>query len=418
MSGFLRVSGLRAKFSLTVLAVVLYRLGQNLPSPGVDVRALRAAADAAVRDDRFYGLIDMLSGGGLLRLSVLGLGVFPYVAASVVVQLLVVTVPRMRALAAAGGAGAARIQRYVRILAVVMGALMGTAVAVAAAKGRLPGGDVLAGSGVGTVLAPAGAMTAGTLVTTWLMRLISSRGLGDGLAVLFFVQLAAVFPDLLWRVRQEEGTGAFAATTAAVLVSVLLVIVAVLVLDRAERRVPIQYARRMIGVRRFGGAATYVPLRLDHAGLVPAFTMLALLHLPGLAARLWPGGGRPDGLWTSPDQGSVWFMVVLFVSVAVLSVLSSAGAVDPARVADRLKREGAFVPGIRPGRPTADYLGYVRLRVTAGTPFVLGLVAVLPSAALALAGDQPFVTGTCVLLLAGAGLRTAGRIADRWGQHI
>lgn len=412
VGGFLRTSNPRARLSLTVLAVVLYRIGQSVPSPGVDVRALRAAADAAVRGDRFYGLVDLLSGGGLLRLSVLGLGVFPYVAASFVVRLLVPTVPRMHALAAAGPAGVARIQRYVRILAVVMGALMGTAVAVSAANERLPGGDVLTSSGAVAVLEIAGCMTAGTVVTTGLMRLISSRGTGDGLVVLFFVQVAAVFPRLLWRVREGEGGGALAATSAAVLVSGLLVIVAVTVLGRAERRVPIQHARKLIARRRYGGAATYVPLRVDQAGLSPVFTVLALLYLPALAARLWPGGGRPDGLWTLPQQGSVWFMAVLFVSVVILSAVASAGAVDVAGVADRLMREGAFVPGIRPGRPTAEYLGYVRVRVTVGTPLVLGIIAVLPSAALALvgAGDRSFISGTCVLILAGAGLRVAGRI--------
>ncbi|MFC5747717.1 preprotein translocase subunit SecY [Actinomadura rugatobispora] len=410
MSGFLRTPGLPAKLPLTVLAVVLFRIGQALPAPGVDVAALRDSAGAAVRDDPLYALAGLFTGGGLFRLSVFGLGVLPYVAALFVVQLLVLTVPRMKALAAEGPAGAARIERHTGLATVAMGALMGTAVAVAAVHGHLPGGGGPAGEGLPAVLSIAACMTAGAAVTAWLIRLITSRGLGEGLAVLFLAQLAAVFPGLLWDVRESEGGGAFAAVTAAVLLSGLLVVPAVLVLDRAERRVPVQFARRMVGVRPPPppGTTTHVSLRLSHAGLLPVFTALAMLHLPALAARLWPGGGRPDGLWTLPDQGSPWFLLALFALVAVLTVMNSAVAADVVGVTDRLKRDGAFVPGIRPGRPTAEYLGYVQGRLAAVTPLALGAVAVLPSAALVLvgAGELLPVTGTCVLLLVSAALTT------------
>ncbi|XVQ11453.1 preprotein translocase subunit SecY [Spirillospora sp. CA-255316] len=416
MIGFPRTPGLRPKLALTALAVVLYRIGQALPVPGVDVGALRDSAVAAVRNDPLYALVDLLSGGGLLRLSVLGLGVLPYVAAGFAVHLLSLTVPRMKALAAEGPVGALRIERHVRVATVAMGALMGVAVAVAAESGRLPGGDVLAGEGLPAVLAVAACMTAGSAVTAWLIRLITSRGLGEGLAVLFLVQLAAVFPGLLWDVREIEGGGAFAVVSAAVLLSGLLAVPAVLVLGRAERRVPVQFARRRVGVRPPPppGTTTHVSLRLGHSGLLPVFTALALLHVPALAARLWPGGGRPDGLWTLPGQDSPWFMLALFALVAVLTVMNSAVAVDPAGIADRLKRDGAFVPGIRPGRTTADYLGYVHGRLIAGTPLVLGAVAVLPLAVLALAGagDRLPVTGTSVLLLLGAALTARNSVTS------
>jgi preprotein translocase subunit SecY len=391
--------------------VTIYRLGQNVPSPGVDVGALRNAAGAAVRRDELYGLIDLLSGGGLLRLTVFGLGVFPYIAAIFVVQLLTLTVPRWQALARSGRAGAAKIERSIWILAIVMSVPMGAAVVVSAAERRFPGGDVLTGTGVPTILAIVGCMTAGTAATVWLARLISSRGLGDGLGILFFVQLAAVFPGLLWDVREAEGLGTFAAASAAVLASALLVMVAVITIGQAERRVPIQHARKMIGVRRSGGGATYIPFRAGPAGLGPVFTALALLHAPALAARLWPGGGRPDGLWTLPRHDDVRFIVALFVLVVLFTVIGSAGAVDLEDVTGRLAREGAFVPGIRPGRPTAEYLGYVRGRVIAPAPIVLGVVAALPPAALAVAGGPGPVTGTCVLILVGAGLSTALRTA-------
>ncbi|MCD0450022.1 hypothetical protein LO762_12580 [Actinocorallia sp. API 0066] len=417
MHGITEASRWWTKAAVTVLAIVLYRVGQALPSPGVDVAALSAAADAAVRTDPFYGLAELFSGGGLLRLSVFGLGVLPFAAATFIVQLLVLTVPRMRALATAGRPGIARIERYIRILTLVLGALAGTGVAFAAAQGHFPGGEVLTGTGVPDILLIAACMTAGTAATTWLIRLISVRGFGDGLTVLFFVQLAAVFPGLLLDVRATDGDGVFVAASLAVLVSAALVVVAVTVLGRAERRVPVQYARRMIGRRTHGGTPTYIPIRVDDAGLFPMLTVAALLHVPAVTARLWPGGGLPDGVWTLPRQASLWFLAALFVLVALLTFLRAPTVTDHHALTRRLQREGAFVPAIRPGRPTAEYLDYVRTRVGALTPLTLGAVAVLPYAALALAGAGATapVTGTAVLVLVSSALTTVSRVLGQAG---
>ncbi|MFD0900915.1 hypothetical protein [Actinomadura sediminis] len=405
MRALLRTPGLRAKLLFTALAVLLYRLGQNLPSPGADVAALRDAAAAAARDDPMYALLDLLTGGGLPHLSVLGLGVFPHVAAAVAMGLLTGAVPRLRALAADPD-GAVRIGRYVDVLAVALGAAMGTAVAFAAARGRLPGGDVLTGAGP---VAVAASMTAGTAITAWLLGLIAARGFGHGLALLFFTQVCAVFPRLLADVRETEGTGAFAAALAVAPLTALLAVAALIVLTQAERRVPVQYARRMVGVRAPRSETVYIPVHLHRTGLRAVLIALALLHLPALAARLWPGGGLPDGLWTAPKHGSAWFMLALFAVAVLVKAASPLGALDVDGTANRLTREGAFVPGIRPGRPTAEYLAYVRTRVGFATPFVLGTLAVLPHAALALAGVRATHVGTSVLILLGAGLGTATR---------
>lgn len=405
MRALLRTPRLRSKLLVTALAVLLYRLGQNLPSPGADVPALRDAAAAAVRDDPVYALFDLLTGGALLHLSVLGLGVLPHVAAATAMGVLTGAAPRLRALAAEPG-GAARIGRYADVLAVAIGAAMGTAAAVAASRGRLPGGDVLTGAGP---VAVAASLTAGTAVTAWLLRLVAARGFGHGLALLFFTQVCAVFPRLLADVRETEGTGAFAAALAAVLLTALLAVAALIVLTQAERRVPVQYARRTVGVRAPRGEKVHIPVPLHRTGLRAVLVALALLHVPAAAARLWPGGGLPDGLWTAPLYGSAWFMLALFALAVLAKAASPLGTLDVHDTANRLAREGAFVPGIRPGRPTADYLAYVRSRAGFAAPLVLGVLAVLPHAALALAGVGAPHLGTSVLIVLGAGLGTATR---------
>ncbi|GGU98362.1 protein translocase subunit SecY [Actinomadura cremea] len=401
MRALLRTPRLRSKLLFTVLAVLLYRIGQNVPSLGADVPELRDAAGTAVRDDPMYGLLDLLTGGGLLHLAVLGLGVVPHAAASATLRLVTPAVPRLRALAAETG-GLAALRRYTVFLAVALGAAMGTAVAVAAAQR-----DVLTGPGP---VAVAASMTAGTAITAWLIRLISARGFDNGLALLFFTQVCAVFPGLLWDVRETEGTTTFAVALAVVLLTALFSVAVLIVLTQPERRVPVQYARRMVGVRASKAETVFISVPLHRTGLRSVLTALVLLHLPALAARLWPGdrvtggGGAPDGVWTAPRYDDLRFMLALFALAALVNAGSSRGALDVTGTTNRLAREGAFVPGIRPGRPTAEYLSYVQSRVTAGTPVVLGTIAVLPSAVLALAGVGSPVLGVCLLVVLGAGL--------------
>ena len=407
MVGLLRASwhtpGLRTKLPLAVLAVVVYRLGHHVPSPGVDVRAVRGAADAAVRDDPFVALVDLVSGGGLLRLSMLGLGVFPCVAAVAVVHLLTQVHPRTRALRTEGKEGAARLGRYVLVLTAVWGALMATALVVAAGTRRLPGGDVLASTGGPTVVAMVGAMTAGAVVTALLVRVLSGAAFGAGAALLFFVQVAAVFGGQLAEIREVRGTVALIVAVGVVALAALVVVVSLVVVGQAQRRVPVQYPKGM-PVRR-PAKTVYVPIRVCAVGAFPVRLALVLLFLPALVARLWPGGGRPGGVWTLPQQDSAWFLLALFALVVLVFPVSVAGTFDPGAIADRLHREGAFVPGIRPGRPTAQYLSYVNRRITVCAPIVLGAAAVFPSAALALAGlgSGLALTGVSVLILVTAG---------------
>ncbi|MEV4738842.1 hypothetical protein [Streptomyces sp. NPDC049555] len=350
---------LARKILLTLLVVVVFRLGQNLPLPGVDVRAVREY-------DLFPGPVRLLTGHALPRLAVLGLGPYPWFAAAGVMYALTAVVPRFAALSEAGPEGAAVLRRATRGLAVVTSA--GLAVVVAFGVTRLP--QVLRSSGALSLAVLVVTLTAGGLVTMWLAELVTERGIGDGYGVLLATQLLAVLPGEFRAVLASRGT--------AVLVALLLVVVALVAgiafMEGGRRAIPVQYAKRMIGRRSHGGTSTVVelPVGPDRSVTAPAAT---LLFLVALVAGAWPDTGWLRALRTHMSApAEPWRLSVLAALVVLFALFHAATRLDAEAVADRLRREGAFVPGIRPGRPTAEYLSYVNLRLT--TVGALYLVAV------------------------------------------
>ncbi|WP_223199529.1 preprotein translocase subunit SecY [Solihabitans fulvus] len=369
---------------MTLLVIVVFRLGQNLPVPGVNVRAL---AGIPVADNQLHWLLDLLTGGGLGRVSVFAFGVFPCLAAPVVLRALVGLSPRLTALRAAGPAGASALARHRRRLTVGLG-LLG-AVGVVVAGGSLPGAgrDVLDDHGVlagtGTVLVAC--LTAGSALVLRLAEAITDRGVGDGVRVLLLTQVAAVLPAEFLRLCRVRG----GATAVVLAVVVLAVMAATIFVAQAQRHVPVQYAARTIGRRFGGGARTFVPLRIAQSN-GPAVLAAVLLYLPVLAARLWPGAAWSE--WAPSwlrDEGTLWRMVVYAVLVCVFATIRASVAFDPERVADELARVGGFIPGIRPGRPTAAYLDYVHHRIVAVGAGYLGVLALVPTVGLALVGGGP-----------------------------
>lgn len=324
-AGVLRVPGMRRRLLVSLGAVLLFRLGQNLPVPGVD--GIRLGGE-------FGGLVELFTGGGQRAPSVLALGVLPLLAADVF----------------------APVGRSRRLLTVGLGVLGGAALAVAAADG----------TSVLTRAALAACVAAGTALTLRLAEVISDRGLGYGPSLLLMTQVAAVFPG---QVRAAGGAAALVAVPAVALV----VVVAVVAARQAERRVPVQRAKRMLGRWPHPTNTVHIPIRVDQAGFNPMVWACLLVSVP---AWLW----RPSALWYLPVA---FVAVVLGMYVYALTVL------DPGKTAEDIKRQGGFVPGIRPGPPTADYLGYVRSRLAWCNGLYSGCLVMLPMAALAALGVGP-----------------------------
>ncbi|MFJ3175148.1 preprotein translocase subunit SecY [Streptomyces roseus] len=408
LASLLRHSGLRRRMLVTLGALALFRLGQNLPVPGADTAALAAAARAVPRDDQLYGLVDMITGGGPAKLSVLSLGVLPVFGAQLLAALLTLLVPRPAALSEAGPAGLAALAQGTRWLTVGLGALGGLLLATHAA-----GAQQLHGTGALRVATAAACMAAGTALVLRLGELITERGLGNGPALLLFAQMAAVLPGQLWSLH-EARSGLFLAFALTVLaVATTVAVAAVVTLRRAERRIPVQYAKRMIGRRAYGGTSTYIPIGINRAGFTPLACAALLLWLPAAATRLWPGAGWLRALASTPGQSGPGYLAAVFaLGVLFAFYVNVVAGVRPDEIAEKALRQGAFVPGIRPGGPTAEYIGYVHARLAFSGALFAGLAALVPMLAAALLGiaEGSAFGVTSLLVLAAVGTTAAGHV--------
>ncbi|MBO2458839.1 preprotein translocase subunit SecY [Actinomadura violacea] len=412
-----RTPELRKKLLFTLFVVLVFRLGQNLPMPNVDVTALKSAADAAKKSNQLYGLLDLFSGGALLKLSVFALGIYPYITASIILQLLTVVVPKLEALKKEGQTGTTRITQYTRYLTVALAVLQGASVVAMTSAGQLfQGSDgILRDKGIFPIATMVVCMVAGTAVTMWLGELGTERGVGNGMSVLIFTQVVAVFPGQLWGIYQAKGGFVFAL----VIIVGLAIMAGIVFVEQAQRRIPVQYAKRMVGRRVYGGTSTYLPLKVNQAGIIPVIFASSLLYLPALATRLWPDAKWLQRVQPYLDQTNPWHMSAFFALIVFFTYFYVAITFNPAEVAGNMQKYGGFVPGIRPGRPTAEYLDHVLTRVTAPGALYLGLVALIPMAALALldVGDQFPFGGTTILIAVGVALDTVKQIESRLQQH-
>ncbi|MDQ0808865.1 preprotein translocase subunit SecY [Streptomyces sp. B3I7] len=417
---------LRRKLLFTLGVVVVYRLGTHVPLPGVDYGAVQRCVDGASANQGLLGLVNLFSGGALLQITIFALGVLPYITAGIILQLLTVVVPRLETLKKEGRAGSARIIQYTRYLTVALAVLQGTGLVATARSGTLFSGcavasDIVPDKAILTTVTMVVSMTAGTCVVMWLGELITERGIGNGMSILMFVSIAATTPSALWAIK-KQGTLAdgWIAFGGVLLVGLVLVGLVVFV-EQAQRRIPVQYAKRVIGRRSYGGASTYLPLKLNQAGVIPVIFASSLLYLPALVAQFSHG----DSGWktwitqnlTKSDHPV--YLVAYSVLIVFFAFFYVAITFDPDEIATTMKQHGGFVPGIRAGRPTAEYLRHTLNRITWPGALYLGLIALVPTLALATSGTSqnfPF-GGTSLLIIVGVGLDTVRQIESRLRQR-
>jgi len=415
-----RTPDLRKKLLFTLFIIVIFRIGSQLPTPGVNTEAIREAVQGARESGdtgQLYGLVDLFSGGALLKLSVFALGIMPYITASIILQLLTVVIPRLEALKKEGQAGTNKITQYTRYLTIGLAILQATGIVAMAATGRLfpNAGDVLYRTDLFTVITMVIVMTAGTSVIMWLGELITDRGIGNGMSILIFTQVVAVFPAQFWAIYKAKGAFIFGV----VLLVGLAIMAGVVFVEQAQRRIPVQYAKRMVGRRMYGGTSTYIPLKVNQAGIIPVIFASSLLYLPVLATQLWPENKWMIKIQPYLQQDNPWHMAAFFGFIIFFTYFYVAITFNPTEVADNMKKYGGFIPGIRPGRPTAEYLDYVLTRITTPGALYLGLVALIPMVAFALiqaTDDFPF-GGTSILIVVGVGLDTVKQIESQLQQR-
>ena len=409
-----RTPDLRKKLLFTLAIIALYRLGAVMPTPGVDYGAIRDAIES-VEDDSLYGLVNMFSGGALLQLSVFALGIMPYITASIIVQLLTVVIPRLETLKKEGQSGQAKLTQYTRYLTVALAILQSTGIIALARSGQLfPNQDIviIPDESLFRILTMVITMTAGTAVVMWLGELITDRGVGNGMSVLIFTSIIASMPAQGGRLLASQST----IVAVLILVLFLLVLGAVVFVEQAQRRVPVQYAKRMVGRRMYGGTSTYIPLKVNQAGVIPVIFASSLLYLPQLMANIW----RDNETFTSfvnnylVNGDHPLYMASYFALIVFFTYFYVAITFNPVEVSDNMKKYGGFVPGIRPGRPTAEYLDYILSRITAFGSLYLGVVSLLPYFALSFTQDANFpFGGVGVLIMVGVGLETVKQIESQ-----
>ncbi|MCG5453762.1 MULTISPECIES: preprotein translocase subunit SecY [Micromonospora] len=434
LSAFLsafRTPDLRKKLLFTVGIIAVYRLGATLPSPGVSYGNVQKCLDTIQGDTTgVVNLLNLFSGGALLQLSVFALGIMPYITASIILQLLTVVIPRLEQLRKEGQAGQAKITQYTRYLTLGLGVLQASAFVALARSGQLfqnrcdqfpiiPTGTGIPDWLTLTILVMT--MTAGTGMVMWLGELITDRGVGNGMSVLIFTSIAARLPSEGWQIKTSKGWDMFALVIALVLV----VITAVTFIEQAQRRIPVQYAKRMIGRRMYGGTSTYIPLKVNQAGVIPVIFGSSLLYLPQLALQFFdqtdPGKTQS---WiqnnlvnpSSPIYIAVYFLMIIFFTYFYVSI-----TFNPTEVADNMKKYGGFVPGIRPGKPTADYLDFILSRITLPGALYLGVISILPNFFFIWLDNQQYQNfpfgGTAVLIMVGVGLETVKQIESQLMQR-
>ncbi|GAA4547991.1 preprotein translocase subunit SecY [Pseudonocardia xishanensis] len=416
---------LRKKILFTLGVVAVYRLGANIPSPGVSypnvqecIRQVEGSENAGI-----YSLINLFSGGALLQLSILALGIMPYITASIIIQLLTVVIPRFEALKKEGQSGQNKLTQYTRYLTIALAVLQATGIVALADRGALLGNctePIIPNSTVWTLSIIVIVMTAGTSIVMWLGEQVTEKGIGNGMSLLIFASIAHRIPAEGVNIFNNAGPLVFAG----VCVFGLAIIVSVVFVEQGQRRIPVQYAKRMVGRRMYGGTSTYLPLKVNQAGVIPVIFGSSLLYLPQLLSQFIgnAGGGLQQFVQTYLVDQSNWLHILLYVALIIFFTYFYVGITfNPEERADEMKKFGGFIPGIRPGRPTAEYLNFVLSRITLPGSLYLGIIAVLPNFFLGLTGSGqnqnfPF-GGTAVLIMVGVGLDTVKQIESQLMQR-
>ena len=416
-----RTPDLRRKILFTLGIISIFRLGSVIPTPGVSYANVQQCL-TVTQENPIFGLINLFSGGALLQLSIFALGIMPYITASIIMQLMSVVIPRLEALKQEGQSGQAKVTQYTRYLTLGLAVLQSTSILTLAREpGRLIPGcslDLIPSDDIFLFVVMIITLTAGTSLIMWFGELVTDKGVGNGMSIMIFTSIIATFPGQLVNIFQVNGN--------LILGGVLLVgigtIAGVVLVEQAQRRIPVQYAKRVVGRRTYGGTSTYIPMKVNMAGVIPVIFASSLLYVPSLVVSL--SGNTTSGwaLWISQNLAAgtetpylmMYFFLIVFFAYFYVSI-----TFNPQQTAEDIRKYGGFIPGIRAGKPTADYLAFVSNRLTFPGSLYLGIIAIIPFVAFGGLGlGQSFLFGgTSLLIMVGVGLDTVKQIESQLQQR-
>ena len=420
-----RIPDLRNKVVFTLMILMLYRLGSHIPVPGIDISALKTLEQQADQGG-VLAFFQLFSGGALTNFAVFALGIMPYITSSIIIQILTVVIPKLEQWQQQGAVGQRKLTQATRYLTIAIAIVQSTGLAFVFHNGGAGFGrvrnptnlDLFGGDQnftvmrVGLVVLT---LVVGTALLMWMGELITQRGIGNGMSLLIFASVVSSIPGQGSALRASEGNTVFAI----LMIFALAILVMIVIIENGQRRIPVQFAKRVVGRRMYGGQSTYIPLKVNQAGVIPIIFASSVLYLPLIITNVLPTGGWGDSVreWVDRNLGGVggsyswWYVVILGALVIGFAYFYTAIAFDPARQADQIRKQGGFIPGIRPGPQTERYLSKVLSRITLpGAVFIAG-IAVLPVVLLTAFDVRNFpFAGTTVLIAVGVALETMKQI--------
>jgi preprotein translocase subunit SecY len=416
-----KVADLRGKILFTLLMIALYRFGAYIPAPGIDLDAVEELRRQAEQGAGVLGFLQLFSGGALSQFALFALGIMPYITSSIIMQILTVVIPKLEEWQQMGAVGQRKITQWTRYLAVSIALLQSTGLAFLFHNG---GGGLLGGGGNTTgldvlpeftpfrVIVVVLTLTAGHALLMWMGELISQRGIGNGMSLLIFASVVSSFPAQGAQLNAEKGT-----TLLVILLGLAIaLLVAIVFIEQGQRRIPVQFAKRVVGRRMYGGQSTYIPLKVNQSGVIPIIFASSVLYLPVLLSNVLPSDGWGRSVTSCIDgnlvrSDSIWYVLFYGLLIIGFAYFYTAIAFDPAQQAENIRKQGGFIPGIRPGPQTERYLAKILTRITLPGALFIAFIALLPSILLATADVQNFpFAGTSILIAVGVALETMKQI--------
>ena len=417
-----KIPDLRAKILFTLAMFGVYRLGATIPVPGIDLDAVQLFQSQQAAGG-IYGLLNLFSGGALEQFSVFALGIMPYITASIIMQLLTVVIPKLQSLQEEGEAGRKVITQWTRYLTVALALIQSTGFTFLFHSGRFTNGiDLVPNYTPGRVFLIVMTMTAGTAMVMWLGELITQRGVGNGMSLIIFISILSQFPFIFGQIWGQTVAADLPMRFIVIMAVFLVMIVAIIYVDQGQRRIPIQFAKRVRGRRVLGGQSTYIPLKVNTGGVIPVIFATSVMLIPSLVVTAIPSDAdwvQAIFRWVNDNMGagsagvSWWYILILFLLIVFFTYFYAAIQFDPEQQSEMIQRQGGFIPGVRPGRQTAQHLAFILNRITLPGSLYLALIAVMPAIAGAIWNIQIAFSGVSILIVVGVALETMKQIESQ-----
>ena len=399
-----KVEDLRKRIIYTLVMLLIYRVGSVIPTPGVNVDYIAQQ----VSNISMLGMLDFINGQNFSNFTIFAMGISPYITSSIIMQLLTIAIPALERLQKEGEEGRKKIAEITRVVTIALGCIMAIGIILGFGSGAMARGEDANFLDYALVFLT---LAAGTALTMWIGERITQNGVGNGISLLIFVGIIASFPGQVYTGIQSVILNPMSAwAIPVVIVGIIVLVVGIVFVDSGQRRIPVQYSKRMVGRKMYGGQSTHIPMKVNSTGVMPLIFAISIIQFPGLIAQFWPTSGF--ALWYGRwFNASSWvYMVVYALLILFFTYFYTSISFNPTEMSKNLQQNGGFIPGFRPGKPTADYLSRISNRITLFGAIFLALIATIPSAILALTGNSTPFTATGILIVVSVAMETTQQL--------